>query len=140
MSELTKLHEDHAKLERMFKQLRDVVERRTPPSQIELFDLRRDLLSTLLAHLKLEDWALYPRLIESGEPEIASAGEAFRDEMGGLAPAFLAYSNKWNATNIGRDWPGYCYETIEILDALTNRLTRENCELLPLLERLNRAA
>src|SRR3954447_6122577 len=120
MSELSKLREDHAKLARLFLRLGQMIERPSAPSTLDLFDLRSDLLSTLLAHLKLEDWALYPRLIESGEPEIASAGEAFRDEMGGLAPAFLAYSNKWNATNIGRDWPGYCYETIEILDALTN--------------------
>ena len=90
--------------------------------------------------MKLEDWALYPRLIGSGETEVAAAGEMFREEMGGLAPAFLAYSNKWNATTIDADWAGYCTETRAILDALMNRLTRENRELLPLLEQLDRAA
>lgn len=140
MSELTKLQEDHAKLARLFNQLSEVVEHPAPPPQVELFDLRRELVSTLLAHLKLEDWALYPRLIESGDPAIASAGETFRDEMGGLAPAFLAYSDKWNATSIDKDWPAYCRDTLEILDALMNRLTREDRELLPLLERLDRAA
>lgn len=105
-----------------------------------MFELRQQLVSTLLAHLKLEDWALYPRLIESGEADIAAAGQMFKDEMGGLAPAFLAYSNKWTAGSIGADWPGYCADTRAILAALTNRLTRENRELLPLLERLDRAA
>lgn len=140
MSELMKLREDHAKLARLFKELGEIIKRPTPPSQVALFDVRRQLVSTLLAHLKLEDWALYPRLIDSGEPEIASAGEAFRDEMGGLAPAFLAYSDKWNATSIAADWKGYCADTGAILEALTGRLTRENRELLPLLERLDRAA
>lgn len=140
MSELMKLREDHAKLTRLFKQLGDAINRPSPPPQVELFDLRRELVSTLLAHLKLEDWALYPRLIQSGEAEIASAGEAFRDEMGGLAPAFLAYSDKWNATTIAADWVSYCNDTRAILEALRNRLTRENRELLPLLERLDRAA
>jgi hypothetical protein len=140
MSELIKLREDHAKLARLFKRLEEVIDRSTPPPQVDLFDLRRELVSTLLAHLKLEDWALYPRLIQSGDGELASAGEAFQQEMGGLAPTFLAYCDKWNATNINADWAGYRNDTREILAALTNRLTRENRELLPLLERLDRAA
>jgi hypothetical protein len=140
MSELMKLREDHAKLARLFSRLGKLVEQPAPPTQIELFDLRRELVSTLIAHLKLEDWALYPRLIESGDAEISSVGESFKDEMGGLAPAFLAYTDKWTAMNIHADWSTYCRETRAILDALMNRLTRENRELLPLLERLDRAA
>ncbi|NUQ17899.1 MAG: hemerythrin domain-containing protein [Sphingomonas sp.] len=140
MSELIRLREDHAELARLFRALGEVIERPAPPPQTELFELRRKLSSTLIGHLKLEDWALYPRLIESGDPEIAAAGEMFRDEMGGLAPAFLAYSNKWNATTIDADWAGYCAETRAILDALMNRLTRENRELLPLLEQVDRSA
>ena len=140
MSELMKLREDHATLARLFRRLGEVIELPTAPPQLELFELRRELVSTLLAHLKLEDWALYPRLIQSGEADIAAAGEAFKDEMGGLAPAFLAYSDKWNAGTIDADWPGYCTDTHAILDALMNRLTRENRELLPLLERVDRAA
>jgi hypothetical protein len=140
MSELRKLREDHATLARLFARLGKLIEQPRPAAQIELFDLRRQLAATLLAHLKLEDWALYPRLIESGDAEISSVGESFKDEMGGLAPAFLAYSDKWSAISIQADWTGYCRDTRAILDALTKRLTRENRELLPLLERLDRAA
>jgi hypothetical protein len=140
MSKLHKLREDHAKLAKLFGRLRQVVESASAPSQTELFDLRRELVSTLLAHLKLEDWALYPRLIDSADAQIASAGQAFKNEMGGLAPAFLAYADKWNANSITGDWPGYCEDTRAILDALMNRLTRENRELLPLLERVDYAA
>jgi hypothetical protein len=140
MSELGKLREDHAKLARLFRRLGELIEQPLPAPQIELFDLRRELVATLIAHLKLEDWALYPRLIESGEAEISSAGQSFKDEMGGLAPAFLAYADKWTAMSIHANWSAYCSETRAILDALMNRLTRENRELLPLLERLDRAA
>lgn len=140
VSHLTRLREDHAKLARIFRQLGEVVARTSPPPQIELFDLRRELISTLLGHLKLEDWALYPRLIESGDVELSTAGQAFKDEMGGLAPAFVAYCDKWAASSINDDWAGYCADTRGILDSLMNRLTRENRELLPLLERLDRAA
>lgn len=140
MSELSKLRDDHAKLARLFTDLGRVIESAKAPSNIELFDLRRALVSTLLAHLKLEDWALYPRLINSDDRDLSAAGQAFKDEMGDLAPAFLAYCDKWNANSIEADWSGYCTETRAILDALMNRLARENRELLPLLERLDRAA
>jgi hypothetical protein len=140
MSELAKLRDDHMKLARLFHSLGEVIGQPNPPPQTELFALRRELLSTLLAHLKLEDWALYPRLIGSPDPAISSTGQWFKDEMGGLAPAFLAYSDKWNAGTIDEDWAGYCKDTAAILDALRNRLARENRELLPLLERLDRAA
>ena len=140
MSELSKLREEHASLARLFTRLAEFIDRPVAPPQVELFELRRQLASTLVAHLKLEDWALYPRLIESGDDEAAAAGRHFKEEMGGLAPAFLAYSNKWNAATITADWAGYCADTRGILDALTNRLTRENRDLLPLLERLDHAA
>jgi hypothetical protein len=140
MSEIMKLREDHALLARQFRRLAEVIERPSPPPQVELFELRHQLISTLLAHLKLEDWALYPRLIDSGDPDLVATGKMFKEEMGGLAPAFLGYSNKWDAGSIEADWAGYCADTRAILDALMNRLTRENRELLPLLERLDRAA
>ena len=140
MSELMKLRQDHAELARMFRQLERIIDLPQPPSQLELFELRRSLMQTLIGHLKLEDWALYPRLIESGDEEISATGRHFKEEMGGLAPAFLAYCEKWSANTIAADWDAYCRDTRGLLDALMDRLTRENRELLPALERLDRAA
>jgi hypothetical protein len=140
MSELTRLREDHVKLARMFLQLERIIDRTEPPSQIELFQLRQELMTTLVAHLKLEDWALYPRLIDSDDEEISASGQRFKEEMGGLAPAFVAYCDKWTASTIPSDWADYCSETRGLLDALNDRLRRENRDLLPLLERLDRAA
>lgn len=140
MSGLMKLREDHAVLTRMFRRLGEIIARPGAPDRVELYDLRRDIASTLLAHLKFEDWALYPQLIDSGDSQASRAGQMFKDEMGGLAPVFIAYSEKWHAGAITADWAGYCEETRGILDALMNRLTRENRELLPLLEQVERAA
>lgn len=140
MSELMRLREDHAKLARMFSQLEHLIEQPQPPAQLELFELRRELMSTLIAHLKLEDWSLYPRLIESGDSELSAKARQFKEEIGGLAPAFVAYCEKWTANTIPSGWADYCRETRGLLDALTDRLTRENRELLPLLDKLDRAA
>jgi iron-sulfur cluster repair protein YtfE (RIC family) len=140
MSEVMRLREDHSKLARMFLELERIIGRREPPSQLELFEFRQNLMSTLIGHLKLEDWALYPRLMDSDDEEVSAKAEAFKEEMSGLAPAFTAYCDKWTATSISADWTGYCGETRSLVDALMDRLRRENRELLPLLERLDRAA
>ncbi|HEX2803446.1 MAG TPA: hemerythrin domain-containing protein [Sphingomicrobium sp.] len=140
MSELDKLRDDHLVLANLFRRLRDIIEQPEPPSQLVLFDIRRELLSSLLAHLKLEDWALYPRLAASADSSISETGRRFQNEMGGLAPAFLIYCDKWSASSIQSDWAGYCSETRGILDSLENRLDCEDRELLPLLERLDAAA
>lgn len=140
MSEVNQLREDHAKLTRMFRQLEHIIEQPWPPAQLELFEFRRALMTTLIGHLKLEDWALYPRLIESGDEAISETGRHFKEEMTGLAPAFVAYCEKWTANTIAADWADYCSDTRGLLDALNDRLTRENRELLPALERLDHAA
>lgn len=140
MSEVMRLREDHSKLARIFLELERIIDRREPPSQVELFELRQNLMTTLIGHLKLEDWALYPRLVDSDDDEISAKGEAFKKEMSGLEPAFIAYCEKWTASTISADWVGYCGETRGLVDALMDRLRRENRELLPLLERLDRAA
>ena len=83
---------------------------------------------------------LYPRLLASGDAAIAAVAAAFNEEMGGLANAYVAHTDMWSATAIAEDWPGYRTATRGIIDALTNRITRENRELYPLLDRLDRAA
>lgn len=140
MSDLAKLREEHAEIVKIVRRLADFVELPSSPPQVELFALRRELSSALIAHLKAEDWVLYPRLINSGDDEIATIASDFSNEMGGLAAAYLAYSDKWNTVAIAADWAGYCTETGVIIDALTNRIQRENRELYPLLEQLDRAA
>ena len=137
---LVNLREEHAVLVWLVGRLAEIISQPAAPSQLELFNLRRELSATLIAHLKAEDWVLYPRLIESGNAEVAAVANAFNEEMGGLSQAFFAYNNKWNATTIGADWPGYCRDTQAIVDALTCRITRENRELYPLLEELDEAA
>ena len=140
MSDLAKLRQDHAELVTIIRQLATYVGQPSPPPHLALFDIRRQLNSTLIGHLKAEDWVLYPRLVESDDPQVAATAKAFSEEMGGLAAAFISYNEKWSAPAITADWPGYCVDTLEIIEALTGRITRENRELYPLLEAIDKAA
>lgn len=140
MSNLASLREEHAQLIGIVRRLSSMIAKDAPPPLLELGLLRRELSSTLIRHLKAEDWMLYPRLLDSPDPVIAETAHKFNDEMGGLAAAFMAYAEKWGPIAIENDWPGYCRETAAIAEALTKRITRENQELYPLLEKLERAA
>ena len=137
---MQKLRQDHAELIELVGRLGDFVSAPQSPPVVELFNLRRELSSTLIAHLKAEDWALYPRLMASGDPAVAATAKTFSDEMGGLADAFGLYSQRWDAMSIQTNWSGFCHDTRGIIEALTVRITRENRDLYPLADRIDRAA
>ena len=140
MSNIMQLRTDHVELLDICQLLEGTIASDTPPSSVDLFGVRKKLTAKLIAHLKAEDWLLYPRLLESEDAEIATTAEKFVEEMGGLAAAFNKYVESWDAFRIEREWAGYKDETAGIIAALRCRITRENRELYPLLEKLDKAA
>jgi hemerythrin-like domain-containing protein len=140
MSSLAQLRNEHAELVKIVRDLSALIEGETPPAAVALFDVRRRLSSLLIGHLKAEDWVLYPPLLSSADPQVAAIARQFVDEMGGLAQAFTVYVERWDALSIESDWTRYQRESRGIIEALTNRIIRENQELYPLLERIERAA
>lgn len=140
MSSLAQLRQEHAELVRIVGDLQAMIDRDAPPPSVELFNIRRKLSSVLIAHLKAEDWVLYPPLLTCNDPEIAATAKRFVDEMGGLAQAYSAFNERWDALSIESDWDGYRHAAAGIIEALTGRIVRENRDLYPLLERVQRAA
>ena len=140
MSNLARLREEHAQLVAIVRRLSEAIAADSPPRSPDFHALRRELQSTLIAHLKAEDWMLYPRLLDSPDRDVAGTARVFSEEMGGLAATFMDYAEKWGPITIEQDWAGYCRDTALIARALTQRITRENQELYPLLERLDKAA
>ena len=134
MSNIPKLRDEHFRLLGTIRRMGALIERRDPPPPLHLFALRHELSSTLIAHLEVEDGVLYPPLINSPDTQIAATARAFSEEMGGLADAYSAHCRQWTADAIAADWAGFCVQCRRILDALTIRITRENCELYPLLD------
>jgi len=140
MTNLSKLRDEHAELLRIARRLGSLIIQPTPPPQLHLFAIRHQLSATLIAHLKAEDWLLYPPLMASADAYVAGTARAFSEEMGGLAEAYRGYCEAWSADAITADWTGYCRTSRDLIDALTKRITRENRELFPLLETLADAA
>ena len=137
---LVKLRGEHACLIEIAQRLNAIIELGAPPPSAGIEALRRELATALIAHLQAEDWLLYPGLLNSHYPAIVDVARRFNAEMGSLSRTFIDYSERWMLKPAVSDWATFCRETRSITDALIERIERENKELYPLLELLERAA
>lgn len=95
------------------------------------------LSGKLIVHLTMEDAHLYPRLMESGDADIKNTAKNFIDEMGGIAKAFTAYTEKWpTAAAIEQDPSAFITETKGIYAALSKRIDQENNVLYPMMDQV----
>jgi hypothetical protein len=132
--EMQRLRAEHAALDTLSRFLMALVAQTEPPRPTELASVRGMFRDTLVRHLKCEDWALYPRLKASGDPELARLARDFIFEMGHIADEFTAYDARWTAARVASDWPGFRAETEAVLDAIAMRIEREEDELYPAAE------
>ena len=140
MPDIAQLHDEHRELLDLLSQLSEAIARPEAAPQVELFDLRMKICATLIGHLKVEDWSVYPMLIAHPDPAVATTARRFNDEMGGLASTFANYSRRWTTMMIQTHWSSFCSESAEIIEALTRRIEREERELYPLATRAAKAA
>ena len=140
MSLTQQLRDHHACINDLLLEFETVLAQPDPPPAAELFDLRNRLSHVLIAHLKAEDWVLYPDLLASDRPYVADAARHLAQEMGGLADAYNAYTRQWTAQAIAADWKGYRRDSAVVIRMLRKRVAREDRELYPLADRAERDA
>lgn len=99
-----------------------------------LMQLNR-LLGLLRVHLAHEDVELYPKLIESSDPEVARTASAFVTEMGSLAIDLEWFALRWSCSaSIAGNIDEFREAVHQLALALTGRIERENRYLYPLAE------
>lgn len=121
------LRAQHNELAELAHQLLAVIAREQPQ---KVAALRWRLARLLIAHLSVEDRYLYPAMIAQAGPAMPVA-KRFRGEMGGLATEFTAYLRRWTDQDIARQWAIFREDTQRLLNALIDRIRRENEELYP---------
>lgn len=91
------------------------------------------LAGKLKVHLAMEDKSLYPAMLGSSSAKTVATTQRFMDEMGGLAEAFGTYCARWGRlSDIDGDPATFAAETRSIVDALGQRIAREDTQLYPL--------
>jgi GAF domain-containing protein len=98
----------------------------TPAAAAQFFKRFR---TVLLAHLKLEDDWLYPRLAESDDVIVRDKAQRYRNEMGDLRADFGALWSTWNEEAMGRDFEGWKRAWGAFAGRLTARMDREDHDL-----------
>lgn len=93
------------------------------------FSLLQRFRSVLLAHLKIEDDHLYPRLTSSANAIVREKAARYRQEMGGLRRQFDALWNKWPADAIEQDFASWQSEWSGFAQSLTARIENEDRDL-----------
>jgi hypothetical protein len=101
-----------------------------PPDAASDHDrVRQRFLRAARAHLKFEDWAVYPALIHKAGTQIARDAARLQREVGGLEQQLNQYSRHWMGTEIIEKWAEYRRESIELIQVLTSRMRQEEAHL-----------
>ncbi len=89
-------------------------------------------------HLAVEDRVLYPALEASGNDKLAQMSRHYRDEMDGIAGAYLAFAAKWNKPRLLMTQPeDFRDEANQVLKTLYERMRKEDGEFYPVIEASN---
>jgi hemerythrin-like domain-containing protein len=99
--------------------------------------LLTSMTGKLKVHLAMEDDVLYPKLSQHQNADVRAIAKRFSDEMGGLKKAFTDYVTKWpGSMAIQKDPAAFMNETKGVLNALAERVKKENTELFPMVDKL----
>lgn len=103
--------------------LASLVIRARSPNDVECHLARLRFSQALRAHLKYEDWFVYPALMKDADGTTASIVARLQAEGRDLDERHNAYTRRWVSTTIQDDWEGFRRETGELLQALRHRTT-----------------
>lgn len=132
MLDRTRLSAEHHELAALADELVARVSSPEPMPEA-IAQLRWQLTRKLLAHLATEDTLLYPRLIAGRDPRAAALATRFAHEMGDLAQKYRDYVANWSSDRIVAEWAGFGTETRRVMQALTQRIGREETMLYALI-------
>jgi hypothetical protein len=88
--------------------------------------IRQRFSHALRAHLKYEDWAIYPQLLRDNDRVRSEAAARLKAEMGGLEQEFSEYTRRWITNAVVANWTEYRRETMQLVDSLTRRMRQED--------------
>ena len=129
--DLQQLQSQHDALEVLADQFLRLVADDGAPSP--LGTLRWQFARQLMAHLALEDHIFYPAMQRQAYIPLQDTAARLQTEMAPLALSFTHYMSRWNDDRITREWPEFCRESRHMVDAILNRMRKEETLLMPLL-------
>jgi hypothetical protein len=84
----------------------------------------------------MEVQSLYPRLIQHADVNVRETAKKFATEMGGVRPSVESFGRKWSENQLRANPAAFCDEARKLFAVLADRITRENTQLYPLLDKV----
>jgi hypothetical protein len=118
----------------------EIIQAMQPPAEADAVRQVRKLAArfkgALLVHQRMENEALYPRLLDHPDPAIASAARALFEQLGDVYDGFVAFEARWGASeSVAQDPAGYYGALKGLLKRLFRRMQIEDGELYALAAR-----
>lgn len=132
--DFAELRRQHDEISETAQRIAIIITQSSQPGGVS--QLRWQLARQLMTHLALEDRFLYPAMQRYPDGRTRETAASLQSETGQLADSFSRYMSSWNEDRMIREWSAFCKETRAVLDALTDRVARENRTLYPLAERI----
>ena len=103
----------------------------------EIVSVLSQFASKLNMHLTMEDKALYPKLMNSGNAKTSQIAKDYMTEMGGIKQVVEKYMHSWSlAKNLIADPEKSINDSKGIISALKTRIDKEDSVLYPLADAL----
>ncbi len=94
-----------------------------------------ELGTVVKLHLAIEDRILYPAVRKAVKTEIAAMGDAYQQEMKGIANAYIRFTMKWSdAARLAAEPEDFRADANSVLKTVYQRMQRENREFYPAIE------
>lgn len=133
MTPIERLSIDQDELRAASAALVALADQPSPPPRAVLNAARWRIARMLLRHLPLKDRLVYARLRCHSDAKIAAVGARFSAEALHIYTLYEQHSERWTPEAVEADWARYRVGVRMQQQMLTDRLEREEAELLPLL-------
>ena len=104
-----------------------------PPEPLAFLRFRRDFGLVLTRHLKHEEWAVYPALLNHRDAATRTIAGAIGKESMAFSEDIARYARDWTATRIVAEWESFRGVTKAMMERLLDRIEIEDNRLYPLL-------
>jgi hypothetical protein len=94
------------------------------------------LAGKLEVHRAMEDDAFYPELLLHPRQDVRVLAEGFQQKFGAAYSAFLAFRERWDATQVAHDFDGFAAAARKVIAVLAERIRHENDELYEFVDQL----
>lgn len=134
--------EQHDEIMRLVGEIQGLMQRiGDPEASNECRALLMSMTRKLTVHLSQEDSYLYPRLVGHEDKALRETAIMFQEEMGGLREGAKQWAVMWLAPGaIAREPARFLAETSGLFAQLEVRITREETQLYPLIDKIGWSA